>query len=110
LAAEAALDMQHGVVRYLRDGSTETEKAAAFERAAEAGGVGGYLDDNALKGQLHALPHGHAAYHLACTQRNGTTVPKKPVLSGPWYSEGGGGGGGGGCGSGAAGDSGCDGG
>ena len=41
LAAEAAIDMQHGVVRYLCDGSTETEKAAAFERAAKAGGVGG---------------------------------------------------------------------
>ncbi len=84
LAGEAALDMQHGVVRYLRGGSTETEKATAFERAVEAGSVGGYLDDNALKGPLHALPHGHAAYHLACAQRNGTTVPKKSVLSGPW--------------------------
>jgi hypothetical protein len=84
LAGEAALDRQHGVERYA--GSTEMERAASFERAAEAGGVGGYLDDNALKGQLHALPHGHAAYHLACAQRNGTTVPKKSVLSGPWYS------------------------
>jgi hypothetical protein len=48
LAGEVALDRQHGVVRYA--GSTETERATAFEHATEAGGVGGYLDDNALKG------------------------------------------------------------
>ena len=80
LAAEKALDAQHGVVRYT--GSTETERAAAYTRAAKAGGVGGYLDDTALKGQLTALPAAHVAYHLALLQRNGQTVPKKLVLSG----------------------------
>jgi hypothetical protein len=82
---EVELDEQHVVVRY--SGSIEAERAASFEVAAKKGGVGGYLDDTALKGPLWALPAAHAAYHQVCVKRNGMTAPKKSVLSGRWYGE-----------------------
>ena len=51
-------------------GSTEAKRAASFVAAAEKGGVGGFLDDSALKGQQSALPAARAAYHHACVKRN----------------------------------------
>ena len=83
LAAEAAIDAQHGVSRH--EGATEAEQARSFSAAAQAGGVGGYLDDNALRGDVDALRWVHYRYHEAVIKRNGQTVPKKSVLSGRWY-------------------------
>ena len=69
LAAEAAIDERHGVSRHA--GATEAEQARSFSVAAQAGGVGGYLDDNALRGELDAIRWGHFRYHEAVIKRNG---------------------------------------